>query len=181
MYRFHGFGIQEWTAEKRKDGRTGFKDIEPRPQFTIEKWNLGPDGTVQGCWQRSPQTGQLMGLPRNKMFYLVEDTLTDSPEGLGIFRQLAEPYNRLKQFFQLEMRAYERDLRGIPMGRAPISMLNKAVDAGQIEKTDAQRLVRDLESLVKLQAKEPTTGLVLDSQPYLSQAADGDKVTAVNM
>jgi len=40
---------------------------------------------VIGVWQRHPQTGQLIGLPRGKLVYLVEDTLTDSPERCGSF------------------------------------------------------------------------------------------------
>src|SRR5882672_5764928 len=89
LYRFHGFGVQEWTAMKRKDGKVGFRDIESRPQHTIEQWDIDEDGSVLGVWQRSPQNGRLLGLPRSKLLYLVEDTLTDSPEGIGMFRHMA--------------------------------------------------------------------------------------------
>jgi hypothetical protein len=91
MYRFHGFGVQEWTAKKRDDGFIGLADIESRPQHTIEQWDVDELGTVRGMWQRAPQTGALLGLPRSKLIYLVEDTITDSPEGLGMFRHMADP------------------------------------------------------------------------------------------
>ena len=179
MYRFHGFGIQEWTALKRKDGLIGFKDIEARPQHTIEQWDVDVDGTVLGMWQRSPQTGQLLGIPRKKVLYLVEDTLTDSPEGMGMFRHMADSYNRLKQLQELEIRAYERDLRGIPIGRAPISRINQAVSQNIITSADAQQMINDMRAMVQLQVKQSDTGLVLDSIPYFSQAADGEQVSAV--
>lgn len=179
MYRFHGFGVQEWTALKRDDGLIGLKDIEARPQHTIERWEVDPDGTVTGVWQRPPQTGQLIGLPRGKLLYLVDDTLTDSPEGLGIFRHLGEPYERLKQFLALEVRAYERDLRGIPVARAPITDMNLAVKANQITEAQAAQALQAVTSMVETEVRGSTTGLVLDSKPYYSQAADGQKVAGV--
>jgi len=177
MYRFHGFGIQEWVASHREDGHIGFRDIESRPQRTIERWEISDAGAVEGVWQRSPQTGALLAIPRSKMVYLVEDTLTDSPEGLGVFRHLAEPYERLKTYLELEARVFERDLRGIPIGRAPITMINRAIAAGEITQTEATAMLDGLNSFVELQVKKSDTGIVLDSMPYESQAADGTKAT----
>lgn len=178
-FQFHGFGIQEWTMKKRADGLIGLKDIESRPQHTIERWDVDVDGGVLGVWQRSPQDQQLYGLPRGKLVYLVDDTMTDSPEGLGIFRQLLEPYNRLKEYLQLENKAFERDLRGTPIGRAPLSALRQAVANGQITETVAEQLIEGMKDFVKLQVKQSTTGMLLDSQPYESTAADGPKVSPV--
>jgi hypothetical protein len=179
MYRFHGFGIQEWTAKHRDDGLIGFKDIEARPQQTIEQWDVDIDGSVLGVWQRSPQTGALLGIPRDKVLYLVEDTLTDSPEGIGMFRHMADPYMRLKQMQQLEIRAYERDLRGTPIARAPLTYLDRAVNEGVITQAEADRLVSDFEGLVKLQVKQSDTGLMLDSLPYFSDSDAGDQVSGL--
>ena len=179
MYRFHGYGIQEWTAKKRSDGRIGLRDVEPRPQHTIERWEIDNTGQIEGVWQRSPQTGELLGLPRGKFVYLVNDTLTDSPEGLGIFRHLAEPYNRLKVYLTLEARAFERDLRGIPIGRAPITMINNAVENGKMTQKQADTLINGIKEFVQIELKKADTGLVLDSLPYESQAQDGSKVSSV--
>lgn len=179
MYRFHGFAIQEWTAKHRDDGLIGFKDIESRPQHTIEQWDVDEDGTVLGVWQRSPQTGALLGIPRDKVMYLVEDTLTDSPEGIGVFRHMADPYNRLRQLQQLEIRAYERDMRGTPIARAPLTFIDRAIKQNVITAADAQRLVSEFQELVKLQVKQSDTGVVLDSLPYFSDSDAGDQVSAV--
>jgi len=178
-YQFHGFGVQEWIAKKRPDGLIGLKNIESRPQHTIERWSVSANGEVEGVWQRSPQDGTLYGLPRNKSLYLVEDTFTDSPEGLGIFRNLLEPYNRLKQYLALEARAFERDLRGTPIGRAPLQKLREMVDQGQIDQDTADRLIKGLQDFTELQVKESNTAAILDSQPYESVAADGPKVSGV--
>lgn len=176
MYRFHGFGIQEWIAKKRDDGRIGLLDIEPRPQHTIERWEIDEDGSVLGMWQRSPQTNELLGLNRKKLLYLVEDTLSDSPEGMGIFRHLAEPYERLKQFLTLETIAFERDLRGIPIGRAPLTKLREMEAAGTLTTQEANTLRNAMVSFLTAEVKKPDTAIMLDSQPYESQAADGMKI-----
>lgn len=178
-YQFHGFGIQEWIAKRREDGLIGLRDIESRPQHTIERWEINDNGGVEGVWQREPQTSRLLGIPKNKMIYMVDDTFTDSPEGLGIFRNLLEPYERLKRFLALETRTFERDLRGIPIGRIPYTKLREAVSNGVISKDDSTALIKAMENFVELQVKESNTGMVLDSQPYESIAADGPKVSAV--
>lgn len=175
MYRFYGFNIQEWTAKKRDDGRIGFKDIEVRPQSTIEEWSIDEDGTILGAWQRHPNTGQMLGLPRKKIIYIVEDTLSDSPEGLGVFRHMAEPYERLKQYQALEARGFERDLRGTPVGRVPITLINQAVTDGILKQAEADALIRGMEDFVKLQVKQSDTGIILDSMPYETESADGTR------
>jgi hypothetical protein len=179
MYRFYGFGVQEWTAKHRDDGLVGFKDIEARPQHTIEQWDVDIDGAVLGMWQRSPQTGHMLGLPRDKVLYLVEDTLTDNPEGIGMFRHLADPYKRLKQLQELEIRAYERDLRGIPIARAPLTFINRAIKQGSITSEEATKVLGEMRSMVELQVKQSDTGLVLDSLPYFSDSDAGDQVSGV--
>lgn len=178
-FRFYGFGAQEWTAKRRLDGRVGLASVEPRPQATIERWSVSDSGEVEGVWQRSPQTGQELGIPRSKLFYLVDDVLSDSPEGVGIFRHLAEPWERLKVYYELEARAFERDLRGTPVGRIPYTLIRQAVRDGDIKEEEAQALVAAMEKFVRLQVKQPDTSITLDSIPYYSQAADGSKVASV--
>lgn len=179
MYRFYGFGVQEWTAKRRTDGRVGLESVLPRPQVTIERWSTDDSGQVTGVWQRSLTTGELLGIPRGKMMYLVEDTLSDSPEGLGVFRMLAEPWERLKTYYELEARAFERDLRGIPVGKIPYTAINAAVRDGTITKDQAEAMVKAMEDFVQIAITKSNTGVTMDSAPYLSQAQDGDKVAGV--
>jgi hypothetical protein len=179
MYRFHGFGLHEWTAKRREDGRVGFADVEPRPQHTIKQWMLSDNGVVTGVVQESPQTGQRVALPRGKLMYLVDDTLSDSPEGIGILRHLAEPYERLKTYYVLEAVAFERDLRGVPIGRVPYTIINQAVKDQAITEEEAAALTRAMEDFVKIQVKQPNTSITLDSMPYESEAADGRKIASV--
>lgn len=180
MYRFHGFGIQEWTAKRRDDGNIGIADIESRPQHTIEQWQRDPNGAIQAVGQRSPQTGELIWLPRTKVMYLVDDSLTDSPEGMGWFRHLVDPAERVRKYLKLEGRGYERDMRGIPVGRAPLAELNKAAAQQTEEKKETYvgKRLAGIRAFLRAQSKAEDTGLLLDSSTYESITADGTQVSA---
>ncbi len=148
------------------DGSTTFKDVAPRPQITIERWDIDREGEVHGVLQRSPQTGEDIYLPRGKIVYVVDDTLSDSPEGLGLFRHLVNPSKRLERFEQLEGLGFETDLRGVPMGRIPIEELGKQVEAGTITEADRTAMIKPVLDFIQNHIKGPKLGLVLDSKPY---------------
>jgi len=179
LYRFYGFGVQEWTAIKREDGYIGFTDLESRPQHTIERWEVDDEGRVTGMIQTSPQDYTDRYLPRWKCVYLVDDAMTDSPEGMGWFRNLVEPAVRLKEYLRLEKIGYERDLNGTPVGRAPIAKINEAVETGHMTAAQAAGLITGLENFVKMQLKQSTTGIILDSQPFENQTADGAVASSI--
>ncbi len=166
MYRFYGFSIQEWTVRRRKDGFLTFSDIAPRAQSTIERWDVDATGSVLGALQRSPQDHREIYLPREKLLYLVDDTLNDSPEGLGIFRHLAAPAKRLERYEQLEGFGFETDLRGIPIGRAPFSELEKMVEREEIDEKSRIEIEAPLRKFIESHIKSPKLGLLLDSLTY---------------
>ena len=178
-YRFWGFSTQEWTAKRRADGLFGYLDLFPRPQHTVYRWDVAETGEINGIVQLSPQTGQEIYIPRKKLLYVVDDSLTDQPEGLGLFRHLVEPAQRLEEYLRLEGIGFMRDLSGIPVGKAPFSALGDAVAKGVITQAEKDQLIRGLEDLVRLQAKAAQTGIILDSQPYESQTDSGIQVSNV--
>lgn len=168
MYRFYGFSLQEWTAVKRDDGIIGMLDVAPRPQLTIERWGTDVTGRVLNVIQRSEQTAEEILLPRNKLVYVVDDSLNDSPEGLGLFRHLAEPVQRLRRYEELEGFSFEADLRGIPIGRAPFAELEESVKLGKISNEEKAELENGLVSFMQKHIKNPQLGLILDSSVYRS-------------
>jgi hypothetical protein len=165
-YKFDGFQIQEWTAKPREDGRIGFHDIEPRPCHTIEQWDIDERGSVRGVIQMNPNNGQTLYLPRQKLIYVTDDTLSDSPEGLGLFRHLIRSAAGITRFEDLEHWGFETDLQGIPVGRAPLAALDRAVEDGQISK-DAAAMARNvMDHFIANHIRGPKTGMVLDSATY---------------
>lgn len=178
MYRFYGFSVQEWTAKKREDGQIGFLDIESRPQVTISKWDRDENGTITGMYQVSPQTQQEIYLPRFKVIYIVDDSISDSPEGLGMFRHLYPHARKLMRYEKLEGFGFETDLRGIPIGRAPKALLSQLVSESKITQAESDAAVKVLENFIESHIRAPETGLVLDSLTYQSQ---DDKGTPSNV
>lgn len=166
MYRYYGFSVQEWTARRRDDGVVTLADIAPRPQNTIERWDTEEDGNVLGIIQRSPQTMREIYLPRQKALYVVDDSLSDSPEGLGLFRHLFDPYQRLKAYELLEGQGFDADLNGVPVGRGPFTVLDEMVKNSEItaqQRNDAEQVLRDF---ITNRRKGPSKGLLLDSKTY---------------
>lgn len=171
LFKPYGFSVQEWTAVRREDGALGFLDIEHRPQWTIQQWDLDETGTVQGMVQRSPQTSRESYLPRSRVLYIADDTFTDSPEGQGLLRHIAPTAKRLQKLERLETFGYETDLKGIPIGRAPYAALRRAVKDKVISEAEFRLAVQSLEDTVQNHVREPEAGpmgLLLDSLPYSS-------------
>lgn len=166
MFKFYGFSILEWIAKRNDDGSIGMRDLRARPQITIERWITDKHGRVLGVIQTNPQTGEDIPIPRQKLVYVVDDALSDSPEGLGLLRHLVDSCERLRRFQQLEGFGYEGDLRGIPIGRAPLAELDNMVKAKKITKAKAQELLNGLQAFIKNHIKNPSLGIMLDSTPY---------------
>ncbi len=179
MFRFYGFGLQEWTAKRRDDGRTGFARIKPRPQHTIQQWDIDDAGDVRGVVQFSPLTFQPLYLPRGKLIYLVDDALTDSPEGFGLVRHLAEPADRYMEYKRIEGSGFERDFRGVPIGYAPLADIENAFKNGQINRAEADAMKNGLAQFVSMRAKTTNTGLLLDSSTYASATDTGSTPSSV--
>ena len=166
MYCMWGFSVQEWTAKKNDDGSIGFMDIEPRAQMTIERWDLDVSGTVLGFVQTNPQTNEEVYLPRGKCLYLVDDTLNDSPEGLGLFRHVIKAAKKLQRYELLEAWGFETDLRGIPVARGPFTQLEQMVTAGQLTEAQANALKAPMLEFISSHNKTPEMGMLLDSMTY---------------
>jgi len=166
MYRFYGFSIQEWTAKLRDDGVLALKDIEPRPQPTIERWDTDETGKVIGVVQRSVQSQKEIYIPRSKCVYMVDDSISDSPEGLGLFRHITPHAKRLMRYEQLEGIGYETDLRGIPVLKAPLAFLQRLVDEKKITPQTKAQIEQPLRDFITNHVRGPETGLLLDSVPY---------------
>lgn len=166
MYRLYGFSVQEWVAKREEDGSFGLLDIATRPQNTIEQWDTEADGNVIGCVQQNPNTFERIYLPRAKTVYVVDDALSDTPEGLGILRQLTKPAETLAELQRLETYGYEMDLQGVPIIRAPLAQIQANLNAGKITEAQATASTSALVGFLTNHARRPDAGLMLDSAVY---------------
>lgn len=179
MFRFQGFALMEWTAKRRPDGSIGLLDIEHRPQQTIARWIRDRSGTVESVVQRIPG-GAEATIPRGKLVYAVDDTFTDSPEGVGLFRHLAAITDRLDLFLSLEEIGFANDLRGIPVVRAPLAEMREELKqftpgTQAYEEADAKRKAKiaPLHEFLQKHVRNAEQGILLPSDVYASKSADG--------
>jgi hypothetical protein len=184
LYKYYGFSLHEWSTKRASDGKIVFADIAHRPQYTVDRWDK-PDERMP--WQAVSQltrTGNRWVIPRERLFYAVDDMLTDSPDGTGLMRHIIELVRKLGVFEGLEALAYETDLRGMPIGRAPIGeLVAKAVadSGGDRAKVQSyvtertQKLANALQAIVKTPDK--LQYLLLDSASYTG--ADENTFSAI--
>lgn len=168
MFRFYGFSVQEWTAKKCDDGTIGFLDVESRGQSTIFRWDMDPHGTVDGVVQLAPTNQRQIYIPRQKLVYLVDDAMNDSPEGVGLLRHLVKAADKLAKYELLEAWGYETDIRGIPIGRAPLRELNAMGQQGAREAAFAKAQTDVIKEFMEKHIRGPGLGVMLESETFRS-------------
>jgi hypothetical protein len=178
LFRFVGFVIMEWTAKRLPDGTIGLKDIEMRPQRSIVRWVRDGGGTVEAVVQQVPGRAEVT-IPIGKCVYAVDNTLTEHPEGQGLFHHLAKSAHRLQQFLDLEKIGFETDLKGIPVARGPLGELQAAVNAKPEgpERVEAEakrlRMIQPLRDFVEKHVRSKKSGMLLPSDTFKEVDADG--------
>lgn len=175
MKKLRGFALHEALVRRRDDGMVIYKDIQHRPQWTIDRWDKPDEQTDWIGVSQLTRTGKRFYIPRERLFYSVENTLTDSPDGVGVLRLIAETVRRLQIYQELEGVGLQTDLRGIPIVRVPLADLReqaRAAGCGDDETKikayiDAQ--VSDLRTFIVAHNKNPEQGLLFGSDTYTTK------------
>jgi len=105
--------------------------------------------------------------------YIADDTLSDSPEGVGLFRHLVAPSQRLARYEQLEGFGFETDLRGVPIGRGPFTELAEMVNRGDLSEAQRVQAEAPIRSFIQNHVRTAQIGMLLDSITYQSQDESG--------
>jgi hypothetical protein len=175
LYRMYGFSAHEWTMRRRpKDGKLVFASIEHRPQATVEFWDI-PDkgGRLNGIVQRPLMWGDYYYVPRSRLWYCVDNSLTDSPDGVGMLRHVVEPARRLARYEMLEGYGFETDLRGIPVARIPYQALEKYAKNNGKDAAWIKAQIKPMEDFIANHIKTPWQGVTFDSKTYTVDGANG--------
>ena len=169
LYKFYGFSAHEWIVKRRTDGMIVYADIQHRPQYTIHWWDKPTErDPLAGLVQQTRQ-GNRYYLPRERLFYCVDDSLTDDPGGLGLMRHIIPRAKRLEAFEKLEGIGFETHLRGIPYGRAPIERLRAYAKANSKGSGWVEEQLDAITTFTASHIKTADLGLVLDSSPYFDK------------
>ena len=174
LYRMLGNAIHATAMRRRaSDGIVVYSAIDHRPQPTIERW-VRPDefSPWDAVVQRSPQSGALIEISLDECWYSVDDTISDSPEGVGLLRHIIDHVRRLEVYEALEGKAYSEDLGGIPIGRAPLAEIEKMVglpgkkpEDVKAAKDQRTQVLRDVLDKRK-KTPDQSQWLLLDSDVY---------------
>lgn len=182
LYRMYGFAMHEWTMRRRKDGMMVYANLGHRPQSTIEFWDLPDDGSgpLQGVVQRPLLDASYHYMARSRLWYSVDNSLTDSPDGIGVLRNVVEHSRRLGRYEQLEGYAFETDMRGMPVARIPYQALKEYQIAQGLSDAWYAAQIKPLETLAANHVKTPNQGIAIDSKTYATTALN-PSVSAVPM
>ncbi len=182
QFKWVGFSIQEMVAARMDHiapGLIGIGSVEPRPQISIEGWELEPKSNKVISWdQRDPNGSEIFPLDRDRCIYLTDDTLTTSPDGVGLLRHVIFLCDQLRKLEQLEGWAFETDLRGVPIGSAPTAILNDMVSKNRITSAKRDEMLSGLTDFITNHMRNPELGLLLDSSVYSTQDAARTPSTA---
>ena len=113
-----GFALGEVVMEKREDGRLWLRNIEPRGQETLWKWEYEDDIPVAFIqqtelgWRSDP-------IPLEKCIHIVWGGRKGNPQGKSLLRSLFRPWKFLKNLENFEGIGIERDVGGMPVVRFP--------------------------------------------------------------
>jgi hypothetical protein len=166
LYKFVGFSMHEWIVRKRPDGLIVFSDLQHRPQYTIHWWDKVEERSpLLGVIQQT-RLGHRYYLPRERLWYCADDTLTDDPAGAGMLRHTIAHTKRLDRYEQLEGIAMEGDLRGTPLMRAPIKKLQEMADNAKKGSGWVDSQLSAFTDFGANHIKTSDLSLLIDSEPY---------------
>lgn len=110
-----GFAIGEIVLEKRSDGRMWVKNISPRGQETLYKWEFNDRGQAELFRQRDPNKGTMIDIPLSRCVHSVYKGRKGNPQGWSLLRVLHRPWRMVHDLENLEVIGMERDVGGMPV------------------------------------------------------------------
>ena len=133
-----GFAIGEIILEKREDGKLWLKNIDPRGQETLERWEWEKDKAVTFV-QRDPVSQKESFVPLEKSIHFTFKGRKGNPMGTPLLRSVYRSWRFKKDLENLEGIGIERDVGGMPIAKIPKD--------GNISTADITKLKAALEAL----------------------------------
>lgn len=168
-------GVEGEPPSEFDDGLVGWKEIAPRSQDTLERWELGENDELLGMWQVDSQ-GRRRFVSRRKALHFRTTHRKQSPEGRSIFRPAYPAYYYKRRIEENEAIGVERDLAGIPVFGIPPELFAPDASAAQVAAREewykiGRNLRKDEQACIVYpftldpEARQPTTKVELLSAP----------------
>jgi hypothetical protein len=140
-------GPEAEVPSQHADGKVGWRKISLRAQETIWQWILddgtlssvlihgskNPCGDILGLAQMAPPLFIRTEIPIEKLLLFRTSTERNNPEGRSLLRSAYYSYWFSKKLSELAGIGAERDLAGIPVGRAPAAAMVTGADPAAAE------------------------------------------------
>lgn len=127
-----GFAMGEIILEKRKDGKLWLRNIEPRGQETLLRWEWDQDRVITYT-QLIQDTGELIHLPIDKCVHTIFGGRKANPQGRALLRSLHRPWRFLRDLENMEGIGIERDVGGMPILKLPPPAGSGILSTGEID------------------------------------------------
>lgn len=145
--RRRGFTNDARTRSKYNDGRISWRKLPARAQDTIQRWELDPNGGIQGAYQVDPNSGKKGGvfLPIEKCLLFRTTSKLNNPQGRSVLRNAFIPWYYKRRISEIEAIGVERDLAGMPVALVPPHLLSDNATANERAALDAiKQIVRNI-------------------------------------
>ncbi len=150
-----------WEPEPHRrsnftDGKIGWRKFALRPQDTLHEWKFNPeDGGVIAMVQEDPDSYEKYEIPLEKSLLFRTETYKNNPEGKSLLRHAYRPWFFKKNIENIEAIGTERDLCGIPVMKAPASIIHT-------DSADAD-LYNELKKIIRQLKNDENAGMILPS------------------
>lgn len=118
-----GWQLSEIVLERRRDGRLWLKNLDPRGQETLLRWQFDTNDRTTGFIQHDPYSaygrGKSVLIPIDKTVHMTFRGRKGNPQGKALFRDLFRPWKFLKELENLEGIGLERNVGGMPVFKLP--------------------------------------------------------------
>lgn len=161
-----GGGVTDPTrASMFTDGRIGWRKWAMRAQDTLDEWQFGESGDVEGMWQDpGPVGGSRRFIPMPKALLFRTDATKNNPEGRSILRSAWTSFYRKKHLENILGIGIERDLVGLPVFQTITPDMTKGYDVPDLfdpGNADAVATIDEYKKIAKSLRVDEQSGLVI--------------------
>lgn len=106
--------VGETTEGGPRDGWTRLKKLAPRPQSTIEGFDVAADGGLNGVQQLNPKTGLILNIPVNRLVVYTHEMQPGVWVGEPLLRSCYESWFLRDVLVRLDVTKHDRNSMGVP-------------------------------------------------------------------
>ena len=172
----YGFSIFETVYKRRRgrntslpesfsmydDGLIGLRKLAPRAQWTIERFEMSPNGDILGVHQSAVGVYSNVYIPIEKLLHFRTVMTNNDPSGRSVLRNAYKAYHYANNLETIEAIAIEREMNGLPLGKVPAEYLAPTASDSQ------KKFVQDFQTILKNVRMNEMSYILLPSDTYVN-------------